>query len=195
MITGFGRTGRWFGLEHWDVVPDIMSFAKGVSSAYQPLGGVMVNERIHQVFREMPKGVSFNHAYTYSLHPVCCAVGLKNLEIIEREDLVARAGAMGEKLMARMKQLEGRPGVGEVRGLGLMVALEMAADPVGTPLPASLGAGDRVRRYAQEHGVIFRAKGDIIMLAPPFVITEEQIDRIVNVIGEGIAAAMQAQPA
>jgi len=190
VITGFGRTGKWFGLEHWGVVPDIMSFAKGVSSAYQPLGGVMMNERIHQVFREMPKGISFNHAYTYSLHPVCCAVGLKNLEIIEREDLVARAGAMGEKLMARMKELEGAPGVGEVRGLGLMVALEMAADREGTPLPASLAAGESVRRYAQEHGVIFRVKGDIIMLAPPFVVTEEQIDRIVNVIGEGVAAVI-----
>jgi putrescine---pyruvate transaminase len=190
VITAFGRTGRWFGMENWGVVPDILSFAKGVTSGYVPLGGVMVNERVHQAFREMPKGMVFSHAYTYSLHPVCCAVGLANLDIIEREGLVERAGAMGKRLIGGLKQLESSPGVGEVRGMGLMAALELAADKVGTPLPASMAAGSKVGAYAQEHGVILRTRGDIIMLAPPLVITEEEIDRIVNVIGDGIAQLM-----
>ncbi len=186
VITGFGRTGKMFGLEHWGVNCDIMSFAKGITSGYQPLGGVMVNERVHRAFRNLPPGGSFNHAYTYSLHPVCCAVGLRNLDILEEEELVARAAAMGERLKAKLEGLEDVEGVGEVRGLGLMVAVELAADKQGTPLPASLAAGEKIRRYAQEQGVLFRARGDVIMLAPPFVISEQQIDEIVSIVGDAI---------
>jgi putrescine---pyruvate transaminase len=190
VITAFGRTGKWFGMENWGVGADIMSFAKGVTSGYQPLGGVMVNERVHQAFREMPKGMVFSHAYTYSLHPVCCAVGLVNLDIIEREGLVERAATLGKRLIGGLKQLENSPGVGEVRGMGLMAAVELAADRTGTPLPASMSAGPKVGRYAQEHGVIVRARGDIIMLAPPLVITEEEVDRVVEVVRDGIAHVM-----
>ena len=191
VITGFGRTGKWFGLENWGVVPDIMSFAKGITSGYLPLGGVMVNERVYRVFRDMPKGSAFNHAYTYSLHPVCCALAMKNLDIIEGEGLVERAAIMGKRLLDGLRQLKGRPGVGEVRGMGLMAAVEMAADENGTPLPSSMAAGSKVGKYAQEHGIIFRTRGDIIMMAPPLVIKEEEIDRIVNVVGDGIAHAMR----
>ncbi len=186
VITGFGRTGKMFGLEHWGVQCDIMSFAKGITGGYQPLGGVMVNERVHKAFLDLPPGGSFNHAYTYSLHPVCCAVGIRNLEIIEREKLVARAAAMGDRLMAGLKRLEGLAGVGEVRGLGLMAAVELAADRRGTRLPAQLGAGEKVRVYAQERGILLRTRGDSIMLAPPFVITEQQIDDIVSILGDAI---------
>ena len=98
--------------------------------------------------------MSFNHAYTYSLHPVCCAVGLANLDIIEREGLVANAAAMGARLMAGLKELEALDGVGETRGLGLVGALELAADKKGTALPASMKAGERVRRHMQDHGVL-----------------------------------------
>ena len=186
VITGFGRTGKMFGLDHWGVVCDIMSFAKGITSGYLPLGGVMVNDRIHRAFRELPPGTSFNHAYTYSLHPVCCALALRNLQILEEERLVERAAEMGRLLMASLKQLEGLKGVGEARGMGLMTGVELAADRNGTPLPAPLAAGERVRSYLQEHGVLLRAKGDTIMIAPPFVVSEQQIDRIVDAIGEGI---------
>ncbi|MHB0869662.1 MAG: aminotransferase family protein [Chloroflexota bacterium] len=190
VITGFGRTGKMFAQEHWEVTCDVMCFAKGVTSGYLPLGGVMVNERVHRAFRNLPPGGSFNHAYTYSLHPVCCAVALRNLEILQQEDLVARSAAMGERLLAKLRQLESEPAVGEVRGIGLMAAVDLAADKKGTPLPESLSAGPRIQAYAQERGVILRTRGDVIMLAPPFVVTEQQIDTTVNVVAEGIARAV-----
>lgn len=190
VITGFGRTGTMFGLQQWDVQCDIMSFAKGITSGYLPLGGVMVSERIHRVFRELPEGVSFNHGYTYSLHPVCCAVGLRNLDIIEREGLVGRAADMGKRLMGGLRQLETLAGVGEVRGLGLMAAVELAADKKGTPFPASRAVGRRILSHVLNHGVMPRVRGDVIMLAPPLVITEQEVDRIVNVLGDAISAVV-----
>lgn len=186
VITGFGRLGKMFGQETFGFNADIMSFAKGITSGYVPLGGVMVNERVHQVFRDLPEGTVFAHAYTYSGHPVCCAVGLKNLDIIEREGLVQRAAEMGERLVAGLKQLESLPGVGEARGVGLMAAIELAADKQGTPLPAAMSAGGKVSKYAAEHGLLMRIRGDVILFAPPFVISEEQVDCMVNTVGEGI---------
>ncbi len=192
VITGFGRTGRMFGQQTFGYQADMMAFAKGITSAYQPLGGVMVNEKIHKVFRELPAGVTFAHAYTYSGHPVCCAVGLKNLEIIERENLPANAAAMGERLLAGLKQLEGLPGVAEVRGCGLMAAVELGADKNGTPLPAELRAGETARRHLLDHGVLTRVRGDTIMVAPPLIIDAEQVDFLVNAIGEAVRAAVPA---
>jgi putrescine---pyruvate transaminase len=186
VITGFGRTGKMFAQETYGFQSDIMAFAKGVTSAYMPLGGTMVNERIHKVFRELPAGVTFSHAYTYSLHPVCCAVALKNLEIIEREGLVENAARMGQRLRSGLKQLTSLPKVGEVRGVGLMAAVELAADREGTPLPAEMAAGEKVRKHALAHGLLFRVRGDTIMLAPPLIIDEKQIDRIVEGVGEAI---------
>lgn len=187
VITGFGRTGEMFGLEHWGVVPDLMTFAKGVTSGYQPLGGVMMSEEIYRVFRELPGDVVFSHGYTYSQHPVCCAVALRNLEIIEQEGLVERSAAMGRRLLAGLKQLESLSLVGEVRGLGLMAGVELAGDRKGAPCPPGVGA--RVLEYTESHGLIHRIRDDSIMLAPPLVVTEGQIDAIVNVLGEAIANA------
>jgi|GEM_PF-6942395 len=135
VITGFGRTGTMFGLEQWGVVPDMMSFAKGVTSGYQPLGGVMLSEKLFRTFQELPADVTFSHGYTYSQHPVCCAVALRNLDIIEQEGLVGRAAAMGSRLMAGLKQLEslslggrgarhwpyGRGGTGRGQGRGALL--------------------------------------------------------------------------
>ena len=193
VITGFGRTGTMFGLQQWDIQCDIMSFAKGVTSAYQPLGGVMVSERVHRAFREMPRGVAFSHGYTYSLHPVCCAVALKNLDIIEREGLVAHAAAMGKRLMSGLKQLAGLSGVGEVRGLGLMAAIEMAADKAGNPLPDALQVIEKIRVRTLENGLVVRARGNnpTIALAPPLIISEQQVDRMVNILGEAIKFAVE----
>lgn len=186
VITGFGRTGNMFAQQTYGFQADMMAFAKGVSSAYMPLGGVMVNERIHKVFRELPAGVTFSHAYTYALHPVCCAVALKNLEIVEKDGLVANAAKMGERLHAGLKQLTSLPKVGEVRGVGLMAAIEMTADKSGTPLPAELKAGEKARKYGLDHGLLLRVRGDTIMLAPPLIVDERQIDRIVDGVGEAI---------
>ncbi len=187
VITGFGRTGTMFGLEQWGVVPDMMSFAKGVTSGYQPLGGVMLSEKLFRTFQELPADVTFSHGYTYSQHPVCCAVALRNLDIIEQEGLVGRAAAMGSRLMAGLKQLESLSLVGEVRGIGLMAGVELAGGKAGAPCLAGVSA--KVLEYTESHGLIHRIRDDSIMLAPPLTITEEQIDSVVNILGEAISAA------
>ena len=195
VITGFGRTGRWFALGHWGVQPDIVSFAKGVTSAYLPLGGIMVSREIHQAILGAPPAERFMHAATYSGHPVCCAVGLRNLEIFEREGLVERAAAIGRRLLAGLETLRELPVVGDVRGLGLMAGVELVEDR-GAKTPA-VGLGARVLAEARARGLVTRVRpgqtgaypiGDTICLAPPLVITEAQVDRIVEVLRESIRA-------
>jgi adenosylmethionine-8-amino-7-oxononanoate aminotransferase len=197
VITGFGRTGRWFALGHWGVQPDIVSFAKGVTSAYLPLGGIMVSREIHQAILEAPSAERFMHAATYSGHPVCCAVALRNLEIFEREGLVDRAAAMGRRLLAGLETLREFPVVGDVRGLGLMAGVELVEDRA-TKTPA-VGLGVRVLAEARARGLVTRVRpgqtghhpiGDTICLAPPLVVTEAQVDRIVEILRESIRAVL-----
>ncbi len=197
IITGFGRTGRWFALEHWGVQPDLVVFAKGVTSAYLPLGGVMISRRIHEAIAQAPASERFMHAATYSGHPTCCAVGLANLDIFERERLVERAAAMGTRLQQKAQTLRQLPAVGDVRGLGLMCGIELVADRM-TKAPA-LGVGAKVVGEARRRGLITRIRagqagdypiGDTICLAPPLVVTEAQVDRIIDILRESIAAAI-----
>ncbi|HET6947609.1 MAG TPA: aspartate aminotransferase family protein [bacterium] len=196
IITGFGRTGHWFALDHWGVRPDVVTFAKGVTSAYLPLGGVMVSREIHRAIQEAPAAERFMHAATYSGHPTCCAVGLANLDIFEREGLVERAGALGQRLLSRLAGLRDLPSVGDVRGLGLMAGVELVEDKQ-TKAPA-VGRGARILTEARKRGLITRMRagqtgdhpiGDTICLAPPLVTTEAQIDRIVEILREAIVAA------
>src|SRR3954452_5621660 len=128
VITGFGRTGRWFALGHWGVEPDIVSFAKGVTSGYLPLGGNILSKRVHDAILNAPLDRRYMHAATYSGHPVCCAVGLRNVQIIEDEDLPGRAARVGAKLLAQLEELRDLPNVGDVRGLGLMFGIELVTD-------------------------------------------------------------------
>ena len=197
VITGFGRTGRWFALEHWGVTPDIMTFAKGVTSAYLPLGGVIVSKEIHRTILDAPPAQRFMHAATYSGHPTCCAVGLRNLDIFEQEQLVDRAATMGARLLAGLQTLRDLPAVGDVRGLGLMCGVELVEDRQAKS-PA-LGLGARVLAEARSRGLITRMRagqagdypiGDTICLAPPLVITEAQVDRIVEILRESIVAVI-----
>ncbi|MBI3988954.1 MAG: aspartate aminotransferase family protein [candidate division NC10 bacterium] len=189
VITGFGRTGRWFALMRWGVEPDILSFAKGITSGYLPLGGIMVSDEIRDTILSVPYEDRWMHAYTYSGHPTCCAVALKNLEILEDEGLVGRAEQMGKKLLEGLQALYELPAVGDVRGLGLMAAVELVADrEKKTPFDPVLRVGRRVRREAQERGLFTRFIRDVLALAPPLVVTEEQVDRIV----EGLRGAIQA---
>ena len=196
IITGFGRTGRWFALGHWNVQPDLVTFAKGVTSAYLPLGGVMVSREVHQAILNAPPTERFMHAATYSGHPTCCAVALRNLDIFEREGLVERAATMGARLQAGLQTLRDLPLVGDVRGLGLMVGIELVTDRQ-TKAPA-LGVGGRILPEARKRGLITRMRlgqggdypiGDTICVAPPLVVTEAQIDRIVQILRESITAA------
>src|SRR5437763_2792160 len=126
VITGFGRTGKWFALDHWNVEPDIMSFAKGVTSAYLPLGGIMVSHQVQNAINEAPSDLKFMHAATYSGHATCCAVGLANVAIIEREGLIERAASVGAWFQDLLRSsLSGLAPVGEVRGIGMMAAVEL----------------------------------------------------------------------
>src|SRR5437870_9290024 len=154
VITGFGRTGRWFALGHWGVEPDLVSFAKGVTSGYVPLGGVILSKRVHDALLAAPMDRRFMHAATYSGHPVCCAVGLRNVEIIENEGLVERAAVMGKRLLAALESLRDLPVVGEVRGLGMMAGIELVTDRA-TKAPA-LGLAPKIGREAIARGLLVR---------------------------------------
>ncbi|HLH71789.1 MAG TPA: aspartate aminotransferase family protein [Chloroflexota bacterium] len=187
VITGFGRTGKMFALDHWKVLPDVVSFAKGVTSAYIPLGGILISKPVAEAIQSLPPDQPWMHAYTYSGHPVACAVALKNIEIIEREGLVAHAAEMGARLIKGLEALQSLPIVGDVRGLGLMAAVELVKDKASREaFPASLKVGPRVLAAGRARGVLYRNRGDVLEMAPPLIISENQVDLIVNVLGESI---------
>jgi putrescine---pyruvate transaminase len=194
IITGFGRTGRWFALDHWGIQPDLVTFAKGVTSAYLPLGGVMVSDTIQKAIQSAPADTKFTHAATYSGHPTCCAVALANLAIIEQEGLVERAARVGPWFLAQLRQLESLPQVGEVRGLGMMAAVELVdREATGAGFyerAAPLAA--RVTRESVRRGLIPRVRTNVICLAPPLISTEEQLSRVVDILGESIRVASGA---
>jgi putrescine---pyruvate transaminase len=183
VITGFGRTGRWFGCETMGTRPDLMTFAKGVTSGYIPLGGVMVGERVARVLIE--QGGEFNHGYTYSGHPVACAVALANLKLIRERGLVERVREdVGPYLAQAYAQLAEHPLVGEAQTCGLMAALLLVKDKTGrgTPFPAEREIGMVCRGHCFREGLIMRAVGDRMIIAPPLVITRAQIDEMVALI-------------
>ncbi len=195
VITGFGRTGKWFALEHWGVQPDIMSFAKGVTSAYLPLGGIMVSHQVQNAINEAPADLKFMHAATYSGHPVCCAVGLANVAIIEREGLVARAAEVGAHFVAQLRHhLEPLAWVGQVRGLGMMASVELA-DPDATGsayYDNALPLVGRVVAHCVASGILLRRLNNTICLAPPLISTEAQLARLVEVLAEAIDVESRA---
>jgi adenosylmethionine-8-amino-7-oxononanoate aminotransferase len=186
VITGFGRTGEWFGLNRWGIQPDIMSFAKGITSGYLPLGGIQISDRIRAAIESAPLNERWMHAYTYSGHPTCCAVALANLAILEKEKLVQNAAQMGKRLLDGLKALQEEfEVIGDVRGLGLMAAIEFTSDRA-TKAPANLG--EKVRRAAVERGLFTRAMGDNFMFSPPLSITAAEVDKILEIVGASIAA-------
>ncbi|HMF12820.1 MAG TPA: aminotransferase class III-fold pyridoxal phosphate-dependent enzyme [Gemmataceae bacterium] len=177
VITGFGRTGAWFGVDHEHVVPDIMVLAKGLTSGYVPMGAVVVNDRIAQHFetRMLPLGS------TYAAHPLACAAALACLEEYDQRDLIARARRMGELLFTRLRELtERHPCVGDVRGKGLLACLELVRDrasktplvPPNTDSPLPL----QIRRKAWEEGIHVMARGSIILLSPPLIVEPGHVD-------------------
>jgi len=191
VITGFCRTGKWFALEHWNVLPDMVSFAKGVSSGYLPLGGIMVSKAIKQVMDEVKVEDRWMHAYTYSGHPTCCAVGLKNLEIMERERLWERAAAMGTRLHDGLRSaLADHKHVGDIRGgKGLLAAVELVEDRGSkAPFGADKKVGPRVLQEMNKRGIVTRARLENIFFAPPLVISEAQVDHLVSSLRDAIKA-------
>jgi adenosylmethionine-8-amino-7-oxononanoate aminotransferase len=191
VITGFGRTGTWFALDHWQVQPDIVSFAKGVTSAYLPLGGIMVSRQVQNAMNEAPADLKFMHAATYSGHPVCCAVGLANLGIIEREGLVQHAAEIGPRFLSELhRQLDPLPQVGEVRGLGLMAAVELV-DPNASSsayYDNAVPVAGRVIARCVQNGIVPRRLNNTICMAPPLISTDQQLGRLVEVLAEAIQA-------
>jgi len=194
VMTGFGRTGRRFASDHWDLVPDILVSGKGLSSGYAPMGGVFVRDEVLAPLIE--RGDDFMY-FTYSAHPAACAAADKVLEILEREALVDRAAKMGELLRQRLAGLESHPNVAEVRGRGLLVAVELVKDrDTLEPFPASIGMTTRVVGHGLRHGVFFYPGGsdparDVIVLGPPFVIRESEIDEIADVLERSIDSACE----
>jgi putrescine aminotransferase len=186
VITGFGRTGRWFGSETMGFKPDLMTFAKGVTSGYIPLGGVLVGDRVAEALIE--RGGEFNHGYTYSGHPVACAVALANIGLIRELGLVERVhDDVGPYLAAHYRELAQHPLVGDAETCGLMGALllvkDKAADPRDSqPFAESVEIGMVCRAHCFREGLIMRAVGDRMIIAPPLVITRAQIDEMVALI-------------
>jgi putrescine---pyruvate transaminase len=192
VITGFGRTGRWFGLEHSGVEPDIMQFAKGITSGYIPLGGIGVSDEIRDVINGVPPATRWMHAFTYSGHPTCCAVALKNIEILQNEMLINRAAEAGERLLSGLRRLLSHDGVGHVRGQGLIAAVEVVADKNTKQLHApELGMSQRLTDALLARGLYTRVAFDCICLAPPLVTTDDEIDRIVDIIEDAVAAVLR----
>src|SRR6266545_129174 len=194
VITGFGRTGRWFALEHWNVQPDIMSFAKGITSAYLPLGGIMVSQQIQDAINSAPSDLKYMHAATYSGHAACCAVGLANLAIIEREGLVERAARIGAWFQQQLRQQLGGLGpVGQVRGIGMMAAVELV-DPAATGsayYDNAVATTGRVVQRCVERGFLPRRLNNTICMAPPLISTEQQLSGLIEVLAESIQAEVR----
>ncbi len=188
VICGFGRTGQWFASDHYGLKPDVMTLAKGITSGYQPLSAVMVGRRIAQAL--IDKGGEFFHGYTYSGHPACCAVALKNLEIIEREGLVEKVREeTGPHLARAIKRFDDHPLVGETRTCGLLGAIELVADKTTRRRFHPHGrAGTIARDHFVKRNAIMRACGDIMVLSPPLTIEPGEIDRLFDVAEEALDA-------
>jgi L-2,4-diaminobutyrate transaminase len=185
VVCGFGRLGEWYGTKVFDIQPDLITVAKGITSAYVPLSACLVSEKVWQVIEQGSEryGV-FGHGYTYSAHPLAAAAALKNLEIIERESLVERAATLGRYMQERLRDsFADHPLVAEVRGQGLIGAVEFAkSKEPATRFDPTLRVGARVTRASREHGVITRAlpAADTIAFSPPFIVTEAEIDEMVE---------------
>jgi putrescine aminotransferase len=180
VITGFGRLGEWFGADYFGTRPDLMPFAKGVTSGYLPLGGVLVGDRVADVMIE--KGGEFFHGYTYSGHPAACAVAIANIRLIQQQGLVDRVKSdIGPYLQERWHKLGEHPLVGETRMVGLMGALELVADKQTLErFPEKRGAGTICRDMFVENGLVLRAVGDTMVCAPPLVLKREEADELVE---------------
>ncbi len=180
VITGFGRLGAWFGSDYYGIKPDLMPFAKGVTSGYLPLGGVMVSDRVADVL--IDKGGEFFHGYTYSGHPVACAVAIANLKILRDERLVERIhNDIGPYLQERWRTLGDHPLVGETRMVGLMGAFEIVSskEPMQR-FDEKRRAGMAFRDILMEQGVCMRAVGDTIVCAPPFILSHAEADELID---------------
>jgi len=185
VITGFGRTGRWFGVDHEGVVPDLMSVAKGITSGYIPLSASIARRRLADAFSETTTQENV-HPNTYAAHPVACAAALANLKIMEQDNLVDNAAKMGERLLEGLQVAVGkRPIVGEVRGRGLLVCVDLV-EPDGSGRSLDPKKVAELDRKAWDRGAIVYARGSVLRLAPPLCITKQEVDELVGIVADSI---------
>ncbi len=185
VITGFGRTGRWFAVEHEAIVPDLMSVAKGITSGYVPLSASIARRHLADVFPADTTQENV-HPNTYAAHPVACAAALANLNIMEKDHLVENAAAMGARLLEGLQASVGRRAiVGEVRGRGLLVCVDLV-EPDGSERPLDAKRVAELDRKAWEHGAIVYARGSVLRLAPPLSINRDEVDQLVAIVADSI---------
>jgi L-2,4-diaminobutyrate transaminase len=197
VITGFGRTGRMFGSELYGIQPDLITIAKGLTSAYAPLSGVLVGERVYKAMEagSAEAGV-FPHGYTYTGHPIGVAAANANLDILEREDLAANAASVGAYMLGNLHEaFDDLPITGEVRGVGLMLAVEFVADPATKKrLDPALKLATRISALAREKGLITRAmpQSEALGFAPPLVLSRSEADQIVEIAASATREVIDA---
>lgn len=197
VVCGFGRLGENFGSDVYDIAPDLITVAKGLTSAYLPLSGVIVGERVWEVLQAGQDTYgAFSHGYTYSAHPVCAAAGLANLDLIEREDIMGNVRTVGPYLLAQLQAaFADHPKVGEIRGVGMLAAIEFVADKdAKTRFDPAERIGARVSAACAELGLIARGMpgGDILGFAPPLVLTKDDVGVIVERVGKALATVFPA---
>ena len=184
-MCGFGRTGKMFACEHWDTEPDIMTVAKNITACYAPLGAVMASDEAIEHLD------MFMHVFTYTGHPVSCAAGLKNIEIMEREKLVENAAEIGPYLLDGLKTLEKHPIVGEVRGLGLLLGVELVKDKkTREPFGLFDGIADKITDGLLKQGIHIRSGGHSIEVAPVLTINKKEADMIVEALDKSVSEAV-----
>ena len=180
VICGFGRTGKMFGTETFGIKPDIMTMAKALSSAYLPISATIISEALYQAFLSQSDKIgTFAHGYTYSGHPVCAAVALETLKIYEERNILEHVRKVAPRFQDGLRRFESHPLVGEVRGIGLMGAVELVQDKASKQsFDPKAGIGAHLAQRAQEHGLIIRAMGDNIGVCPPLIISDSEIDEL-----------------
>lgn len=188
--TGFGKTGKMFACEHWNVTPDIMAVGKGFTGGYIPLGAAITTSRIYDEFKKAP-GTEFRSGSTYGGHNLACAAALANIEVIQKEKLCENATILGEYIRARLEDMKSCHIVGNVRGMGLLLAVELMKDSNSkTYLDPKLGVGSWIRDYCYGRGMIIRNNGDILVIAPSLIITKEQVDFMLDLLSDAMKEAV-----
>ena len=180
VICGFGRLGQWFGSDYYNINGDFMPIAKGLSSGYLPIGGLMVGDRVADIIIE--KGGEFAHGFTYSGHPVSCAVALENIRIFNEENIIEKVeGKTGPYLQKQWQELADHPLVGEARGIGMVGALELVQNKETREMfPEKTGAGTICRDFCFNNGLIMRAVGDTMIISPPLIMSNNEIDELID---------------
>jgi adenosylmethionine-8-amino-7-oxononanoate aminotransferase len=199
VVTGFGKTGRWFGIQHWNAVPDVMTCAKGLSGGYVPLGAMIIGDHVASVFEQA--GVPFAHGHTYMEHPVTCAAGLAVLRVIQREGLVENAARQGEYLFAHLRDLAAEhPFIGDVRGKGLLAGIELVADrETKRPFDPALGVTQLLLNAARSRGLMLYpgqsipgVAGDQVLVSPPLIVTRDDVDEIAMRLAQALDDVREA---